>query len=237
MLHDINGETMLKVKQKAQTFVKEHGLDFTISASTDRRQAFHGAQFIISSIEVGNRFRLWEEDWKIPLQYGIHQVYGENGGPGGVFHSLRIIPPILEIVGDAMEICPDAWIFNFSNPMTAIVTTVKRVFPQAKFVGLCHEIGWLTRWLPRMLGMDAEDLHFVAAGLNHFSCMLELKDRRNGRDLYPEVLEKAHDFSCMKLATATSWINTGKPALSKAVRSSIRIPWISKVTMNGRIAS
>jgi alpha-galactosidase len=143
---------------------------------------------------VGNRFQMWDEDWKIPLQYGVHQVYGENGGPGGVFHSLRIGKVILEIVKDAMEICPDAWIFNYSNPMTAICTTVKRKYPQAKFVGMCHEIGWLGRWLPRMLGMNHEDLHYRAAGLNHFSCMLSLTDRRSGRDLYPEVLAKAESF-------------------------------------------
>jgi len=121
--------------------------------------------------------------------------------------------------------------------MTAIVTTVKRVFPQAKFVGLCHEIGWLTRWLPRMLGMDAEDLHFVAAGLNHFSCMLELKDRRNGRDLYPEVLEKAHDFFLHEVGYSDILDKYRETGIIEGVRSSIRIPWISKVTMNGRIAS
>ncbi|NCB03101.1 MAG: alpha-glucosidase, partial [Spirochaetia bacterium] len=116
------------------------------------------------------------------------------GGPGGVFHSLRIIPVILEIVKDAMEICPDAWIFNYSNPMTAICTTVNRVYPKAKFVGMCHEIGWLGRWLPGMLDKKIEDVHFRAAGLNHFSCMLEIKDRKSGKDLYPEVLEKAEAF-------------------------------------------
>ena len=147
-----------------------------------------------TSIEIGNRFELWDEDWKIPLQYGVNQVYGENGGPGGVFHALRIGRIYLEIVKDAMDICPEAWIFNYSNPMTAICTTVKRAYPQAKFVGMCHEIGWLGRWLPRMLNMKLEDLHFTAAGLNHFSCMLELRDRNSGRDLYPEVLSKAGDF-------------------------------------------
>jgi len=193
-LLDINAQALDGVLQNAKDFIARNKLDFSVNATTDRRAAFKGASFIISSIEVGNRFQLWDEDWKIPLQYGVHQVYGENGGPGGVFHALRIVPVILDIVKDAMELCPDAWIFNYSNPMTAIVTTVKRAYPQAKFVGLCHEIGWLTRWLPRMLGMDKEDMHFTAAGLNHFSCMLELKDTRTGKDLYPEVLRRAYDF-------------------------------------------
>lgn len=194
VLLDINAKSLEGVLEAAREFIRKHGLDFSVSATTDRRAAFKGARFIISSIEVGNRFRLWDEDWKIPLQYGIQQVYGENGGAGGVFHSLRIVPPILEIVRDAMELCPDAWIFNYSNPMTAIVTTVKRAFPQANFVGLCHEIGWLSRWLPRMLGREEKDLSFTAAGLNHFSCMVELNDARTGEDLYPEVRRRAGEF-------------------------------------------
>jgi len=193
-LLDIDAHALEKVLRIAKESIERHSLKFTVTATTDRKLAFKGADFIISSIEVGNRFQLWDEDWKIPQQYGVHQVYGENGGPGGVFHALRIVPVILDIVKDAMEVCPDAWIFNYSNPMTAICTTVKRAYPQAKFVGMCHEIGWLSKWLPRMLGMKEEDMHFRAAGLNHFSCMLELKDKKSGRDLYPEVLKKAGDF-------------------------------------------
>lgn len=193
-LHDINATTLDAVLKTAQASLAQHKLPFKVNATTDRRAAFKGADFIISSIEVGNRFELWDEDWKIPLQYGVHQVYGENGGPGGVFHALRIIPPILDIVKDAMELCPEAYIFNYSNPMTAICTAVHRVYPQARFIGMCHEIGWLSRWLPRMLGMKPEDIYFKAAGLNHFSCMLEVKDRRNGKDLYPDVRAKAPGF-------------------------------------------
>ena len=193
-LLDINANALDVVLKTTKDFIAKHGLSHTVNATTDRRAAFKGADFIISSIEVGNRFQLWDEDWKIPMQYGVHQVYGENGGPGGVFHSLRIGKVVLEIVKDAMEICPDAWIFNYSNPMTAICTTVKRAYPQAKFVGMCHEIGWLGRWLPPMLNRKLEDMHFRAAGLNHFSCMLELTDKKTGMDLYPEVLSKADAF-------------------------------------------
>lgn len=193
-LHDINKDALDTVLNKALLFVEKNNIDFTINGTLNRKEAFKGADFIISSIEVGDRFKLWDEDWKVPMQYGIHQVYGENGGPGGIFHSLRIIPVILDIVEDAQTICPDAEIFNFSNPMTAIVTTVKRKFPKAKFTGMCHEIGWLYRWLPRMLDKNIDDLSFRAAGLNHFSCLIDLKEKSTGKDLYPEVLEKSREF-------------------------------------------
>ncbi len=199
VLLDINAKAVDRVARIANDFLKKEGLDFSVQATLDRKEAFKGTDFIITSIEVGDRFKLWDDDWKVPpLQYGIHQVYGgENGGPGGVFHSLRIIPHILDIVGgDAVEICPDAWIFNYSNPMTAIGTTVMRKYPEAKFVGMCHEIGWLDRWLPEMLGMERDKFSYRAAGLNHFSCMYQVKDiATGGEDLYPpQVLEKANEF-------------------------------------------
>lgn len=193
-LLDINKEALDSVLKSAQTFIKDHSLSNKVTATTDRKAAFKNADYIISSIEVGDRFQLWDEDWKVPLQYGINQVYGENGGPGGVFHALRIIPVVLEIMKDVMEICPNAYVFNYSNPMTAICTTVHRVYPKAKFIGMCHEIGWLNKWLPPMLNKDIDEMHFRAAGLNHFSCMIELHDKKTGKDLYPEVLEKANDF-------------------------------------------
>jgi alpha-galactosidase len=80
---------------KRHSAIDEKSLPFQIEATTDRRAALQGANFCIISIEVGNRFELWNQDWHVAQQYGIRQVYGENGGPGGLFHSMRIIPPIL----------------------------------------------------------------------------------------------------------------------------------------------
>ena len=116
-LHDIDKTTLANTKTIANDYKEKLGVNFTIKASTSRKEALKDATFCVISIEVGKRFDLWDQDWKIPLQYGIRQVYGENGGPGGLFHSLRQIPPILEICEDINSICPDAIIFNFSNPM------------------------------------------------------------------------------------------------------------------------
>jgi alpha-galactosidase len=194
MLHDINPETLAITEHNARQFIAEHKLPFTIKASTNRPEALKGADFIVTSIEVGNRFELWEQDWRIPQQYGVQQVYGENGGPGGLFHSLRIIPPILEICADVMKYCPDAYVFNFSNPMSRICTTVTRAFPTLKFIGLCHEIGSLRNFLPRILGVPYEELEVRAAGLNHFSCVLSAKYLKNGQDAYPDIRAKAPQF-------------------------------------------
>ena len=194
VLHDLNPNTLAVVKENAQAFIAEHNLPFSVSATTVRAEALQGADFIVNSIEVGNRFDLWELDWRVPQQYGVRQVYGENGGPGGLFHSLRIIPPILEICADIMKICPQATVFNYSNPMSRICTTVTRAFPELKFIGMCHEIGSLRHFLPQILGVPYETLEVRAGGLNHFSCVLSAKYKESGKDAYPDILARAPLF-------------------------------------------
>ncbi|MDD3942254.1 MAG: alpha-glucosidase [Sphaerochaetaceae bacterium] len=194
MLVDINREALDDVLQKGRAFLEEHRLPFTLGATTDRREALSGADVVVISIEVGNRFRLWDEDWTIPQQYGFSQVYGENGGPGGVFHALRITPVIVSICDDVSELCPDAWVFNYSNPMSAITTTVLRKYPSLKFVGLCHEVLSLERYLPEMLGTPFGNLSLRSAGLNHFSVLVEASYRDTKADAYPDILAKAPAF-------------------------------------------
>lgn len=194
VLHDINPDALSIVEKTGKAFIEQHKLPFDLSATLDRKEALKDADFCIISIEVGDRFRLWDQDWKIPQQYGFKQVFGENGGPGGLFHSLRIIPPILEISKDILKICPEAIVFNYSNPMSRICTTVHRKFPDLKFYGLCHEISSIKHHLPLILGIPIEDIHYRAGGLNHFSILLEAKKRSDDTDLYPEIREKAPAF-------------------------------------------
>ncbi|CAE1146083.1 alpha-glucosidase [Serratia sp. Tan611] len=194
VLHDINPASLAVTEKTARDFLAAQDLPFSVSATTDRKSALQGAEFVIISIEVGDRFALWDQDWQIPQQYGIQQVYGENGGPGGLFHSLRIIPPILDICADVADICPNAWVFNYSNPMSRICTTVQRKFPELNFVGMCHEIASLERYLPEMLGTPFSNLQLRAAGLNHFSVLLEASYKDSGRDAYPDVRAKAPGY-------------------------------------------
>lgn len=191
MLHDINPQRLSKVEEVAQHYVQDNKLPYTLSATTSRQEALQDAEFCIISIEVGDRFALWEQDWRIPQQFGNKQVYGENGGPGGLFHSLRIIPPILEICEDIQNICPNAHIFNLSNPMSRICLAVKRKFPELKFTGLCHEIATLPEILSDILNTPFSNLNTKSGGLNHFTILLEATYKDTGKDAYPEIREKA----------------------------------------------
>ncbi|MFY0617078.1 hypothetical protein [Shimia sp.] len=194
VLHDINEAAALRTLKVAQDYMVANTLTPSISATTDLRAALKGARFVVISIEVGDRFALWDMDWKIPQQYGIAQVYGENGGPGGLFHSLRIIPPILDICQQVMDICPNATVFNYSNPMSRICTTVHRKFPELNFVGMCHEIASLERHLAPLLGVDRADISYRAGGLNHFSVMTDCTYVKDGTSAYADVRSKAEGY-------------------------------------------
>ncbi|MDA3812564.1 MAG: alpha-glucosidase [Spirochaetaceae bacterium] len=193
-LMDINQSALDKVFKVGNDFIKNKNLDFKLTTTTDRESAIKKADFVIISIEVGDRFELWDQDWKTPLQYGVRQIYGENGGPGGLFHALRIVPPILEICSDIVKFCPEAFVFCYSNPMTAITTTVLRKYPELKFIGMCHEIASLERYLPTILDTPFENLDIQAAGLNHFSVLLNAKYKDSGKDAYDDIMKKAPSF-------------------------------------------
>ncbi len=194
VLHDIDADALETVRVAGQQFIEEHDLGVALSATSSRTEALRGADFCVISIEVGDRFALWEQDRTIPQQFGFRQVFGENGGPGGLFHSLRVVPPILEICEDVRAICPNATIFNYSNPMSRVCTTVHRKYPDLSFVGLCHEIASLRRYLPTILDTPSRNLEFRAAGLNHFSVLLEARYKDTGEDAYPDVRERAPAF-------------------------------------------
>lgn len=190
-LHDINEETLEVVTRTCNSALEKKGLDFTIESTTDRKEALKNSTFIINSMEITPRFGLLRWDFEFPIMYGSTQITGENGGPGGLFHSLRVIPPILDICEDIQKISPDAFFINFSNPMSRICLAIKRKFPNQRFVGLCHEIVNAIVWLPRILGTPFKSLYIKAGGLNHFGVVLEAKYRDTGKDAYPDIRQKA----------------------------------------------
>lgn len=215
VLHDIDGEHLEIINDLV---LKENELKnnkFTIEHTTNRAEAFKGADFIISSIEVGERFKLWMQDYEIPCKHGSTQILGECGGPGGSFHAMRIVPPILDIVKDAEKICPQAFFINFSNPMSRVCLSIKRTVKNLKFIGLCHQIGFMNKHVPMMLDERLQDykaagltlnefaeLHakklseikMIAGGLNHFAFLLGLEDVKTGKDLMPEFNAKALEY-------------------------------------------
>jgi len=194
VLHDINKEK-LKIVYELLTFENERlGNKFNIQWTTNRAEAFEDADFIINSIEVGDRFSLWWQDYEIPRKHGSTQILGECGGPGGNFHAWRIIPPIIEIIKDIEKLCPNAFFINFSNPMSRVCLAIKRATKNLKFIGLCHQIGFLNHHLPIMFNKKLEELKMTVAGLNHFAFLLGLEDLAAGKDLMLDFNVKAMNY-------------------------------------------
>lgn len=193
-LHDINAESLDLVHQACEAAIDENKLDFRLETTTDRTVALKNATFIINSIEVAPRFELWDQDYEIPRKLGNKQVFGENGGPGGLFHCLRVIPPILEICEDVKKLCPNALFMNFSNPMSRVCLAIKRKFPSLKFVGLCHEYHHHEIIISRILDTPLSNLEILAGGLNHFGVILDVKYKDTGKDAYPEIRKKGPKY-------------------------------------------
>ena len=193
-LHDINAQALENTKKIALEYKEKLKVNYNIEAATNRAEALKDATFCIISIEVGDRFDLWDQDWKIPLQYGVKQIYGENGGPGGLFHSLRIIPAILNICDDIVKICPNAFVFNYSNPMQRICHAVTSKYQDLKFIGLCHEIASMERQLPTIMETDSSNIQIKAGGLNHLSILLNVKYKDTEKDGYPIIRKKFKDY-------------------------------------------
>jgi len=212
-LVDRNAETLALMARLAERLNREWDAHMTITTHTHHAETLDGAAFVVSAIEVPPREKLWRSDYEITLKYGVRQPYAENGGPGGFAHAARNIGPVLEIVHAMEEICPDAWFLNFTNPMMRVCDAIAR-YSRIKVVGLCHQIlagyGMVGYALANDLGLEVpkgkisteadpaiwprlnhlahqamERVDILAAGLNHFTWMLALHDKRTGEDLYP----------------------------------------------------
>jgi len=176
-LHDINEETLGLATQACQSAIESGKLNYTVDSSLDRKEVLKNATFVINAIEIPPRFKLLRWDFEFPMMWGSTQITGENGGPGGFFHSLRVIPPILDICDDIQRICPNALLINYSNPMSRICLAIKRKFPNQKFVGLCHELGNnAPQILPKILDTPMSNIEIKAGGLNHPTILRRLAE-------------------------------------------------------------
>lgn len=185
-LVDIDEKALEAIFLLSKKMIEQKGADIVLDCSTNRRDVLRGADFVVTTIGVGGR-RAWEQDVFIPRKYGIFQSVGDATGPGGVSRTMRMIPPMIEITRDVMELCPGAYLFNFANPMTQICQAVRQVtgYPIA---GLCHGVPNGIKRISQILEIPVDELSFTAAGLNHEVYIYDL--RRNGEDYFPALIEK-----------------------------------------------
>ena len=215
-LVDLDADGLALVEKLVLRLNREWDAGLVITSSPQRAEVLDAADFVIVSIEAGPREGTWQRDWEIPLQFGVRQPYGENGGPGGLAHTLRQVPEMMAIARDMERLCPDAWLINFTNPLPRLCLAVSR-YSKIKTVGLCHQINEAYMMVgvalaerlgvdvPRSVSSDAHPdiwpkanyvadqvkplVNIKAAGLNHFTWILDLRHRGSGEDLYPAFRE------------------------------------------------
>ena len=157
----------------------------------ERRDALRGADFVVNAIQVGGYDPCTIIDFDIPAKYGLRQTIGDTAGIGGIMRGMRTIYALREIAADMEEVCPDALILNYTNPM-AIVTGYLQRYTSVKTIGLCHSVQVCAKGLLESLEMNdrLEGSKHKIAGINHMAWLLEIYDK-DGNDLYPEIRERA----------------------------------------------
>jgi len=191
-LVDLDRESLDLMYELALVMNRKSGLNLKIEKTTDRRKVLDGAGFVVNSIAI-DRSRLWQLDFQIPKKYGIRHTLGENGGPGGLFFTMRTLPAISDMVRDVEELCPDALFINFSNPESRIILALGR-YTSLKHVGLCHGVFMGRSDMAKIMGKPPGVLDVTAAGLNHIQWFLHVRDKETGEDLYPLLKEKENPF-------------------------------------------
>jgi alpha-galactosidase len=176
-----------QVERHINRVIKANHLPATVHVTTDRREALQGADYVIATFQVGG-VKGFEYDYSIPYKHGVDQCIGDTLGPGGVFRTLRSSPVVVDMVKDMEELCPNAILLNYVNPMAMICWTIGKTSSKINFVGLCHGVQTTMDLISGYVGLPKDQIDFVSAGINHMGWFLKLEHK--GKDLYPILREK-----------------------------------------------
>lgn len=186
-LVDVDPAALEVVEKLAVKMIAAGKVPVKVSAVTDRRAALKNATAVICTISVGGR-RAWEQDVFIPRKYGIYQPVGDSVMPGGTSRALRMIPAMVAIAADVLDLAPQALFFNYANPMGAICRGVRKA-TGANITGLCHGVMATAPSLAAEIGVDSKNFSYVAMGINHCTWLTEA--RVDGRDVMPDLVKIA----------------------------------------------
>jgi alpha-galactosidase len=190
VLHDIDSERLQTAEEIARATALAAGAEPEVIATLDRRRALDDADYVINVIQVGMH-QATVRDFEIPAKYGLNQTIGDTIGIGGIFRGLRTFPVLAGIARDMQEICPDAWLLNYTNPMAMNITFLHHVAPKLKVLGLCHSVYWTMVGLCELIGVPYDEVSYWSAGVNHQAWVLRWE--RGGEDQYPLLDQRIDD--------------------------------------------
>src|SRR4051794_1176487 len=182
---DIDADRLEVGANLCRKVAKTLGANPKIEATQDRRAALRDADFVINMVQIGG-FDSMLVDFEIPRKYGLNFTIADTTGPGGLFRALRTYPMLTGLCHDMEELCPRAWLLNYSNPMSMNMQTITRT-SSIRAVGLCHSVQGTFDRLMQYIGEQPKDVAFTCAGINHMAFYLKLE--KAGVDLYPRLFE------------------------------------------------
>ena len=222
-LHDIDEERLETAEAVARWASSRLDPSARIEAHSDRRRALDGADFAINMIQVGG-FHATLLDFQIPARHGLRKTIADTLGIGGIFRALRTIPVMLGIGADMAELCPDAWLLNYTNPMAMNVSYLHAVAPRLKVLGLCHSVHWTMHDLCELVGVPLDEVSYWSAGVNHQGWVLRWE--RDGQSLYPLLDERiAADPELRRHVRVDMYRRLGYYPTETSEHSSEYVPW------------
>lgn len=195
-LMDINPERLAESEIVAGKLIKTLGARATIETHTDRRAALAGTDFVVVAFQIGGYEPCTVTDFEIPKQFGLRQTIADTLGIGGIMRGLRTVPHLWAICADMMDVCPNAILLQYVNPMAINTWAIAEKFPAIRQVGLCHSVQGTAYELARDLDIPVSEIRYRAAGINHMAFYLKFEHRQadgSYRDLYPDLLAGYRD--------------------------------------------
>ncbi|WP_425081955.1 alpha-glucosidase/alpha-galactosidase [Ruegeria arenilitoris] len=184
-LMDIDAERLAESEAVARAMIRSVGSGATVSTHNDRRAALDGADFVITAFQIGGYEPCTVTDFEIPKQYGLRQTIADTLGIGGIMRGLRTVPVLWDVARDMMQLCPNATLLQYVNPMAINTWALAEEFPAVKHVGLCHSVQNTVEELAHDLDLPKDEFRYKVAGVNHVAFFLRLEHQ--GRDLYPAL--------------------------------------------------
>lgn len=194
-LYDIDEKRLRESEAMLKTINKNANQNRAeIQVYHDRKEGLRDADFVVNAIQVGGYKPSTVIDFEIPKKYGLRQTIGDTMGIGGIFRTLRTLPVMLEFAREMEEVCPNAWLLNYTNPMAMLTMGVLKA-TSIKTVGLCHSVQVCVPELFEHLGIkeqyDLADFQWKIAGINHMAFLLEIT--KDGEDFYPTIRQLAEE--------------------------------------------
>ncbi|AJR06430.1 alpha-glucosidase/alpha-galactosidase [Photobacterium gaetbulicola] len=195
-LMDIDPVRLEESQIVVSKLMESAGATGNIHCYTDQKEALKGADFVVVAFQIGGYEPCTVIDFDVCKKHGLEQTIADTLGPGGIMRSLRTIPHLWQICEDMTEVCPQATMLNYVNPMAMNTWAMYEKYPHIKQVGLCHSVQGTAEELARDLDIDYSDLRYTCAGINHMAYYLTLEKKTEDGEyvsIYPDLL-KAYEM-------------------------------------------